>query len=596
MKVSDISAACFPLTDMAQTPPQGMKVLAPGGISSVSSVRSVGAVKQAEGRGRNVKYEVYPILLPLYFAAALFAALLLTGNQAQAADAAEQQRDAINHIDSFVDYFRKTGDFKSRVVELTESERKLSATVEMFVGRGDLASAALSLIKLGQIQRMQGKWDAALQYYRQAETTARKAKHAAHQAKALIGQAQSEDGLRDYGSAERHALQAITLATALTDKTFLFDALDIQAQVNLKQGNFNAAAENLNRAFELPGISDELTFYALLDRGDVYLKIAEQCDYQRNFDACLQAVDHTKDDYRKALAIARKLGWTGLAKQIEKFLSDADMRAELINLQRRSQEDVQKAKVFHPEKPANVLITEHFVGSDLHMPPEMIQLYQQSKQFEAMAGGFGNSVAGISFYTDGLMRQSQGDHAGALVYFYKAIEVLEQDRRKLQDDKSRASFVENKLGAYYAAIKELLDQHRHAEAFELMERSRARAMADILASRHLDLYGETEQKLYAESVRLKTDIGTRQAELFRRINGGARPESIAPLSSRIGELQEAHARLIARISAEAPKLLELTASRPVTLRALQAQMKQDGFAALEYLVTETSLIVWYIDT
>lgn len=525
----------------------------------------------------------------------LLAALLATGTPGWAADPAELQRDAIAKIDAFVDYFRKTGDYRSRIADLADAERQLRASVDGFSGRGDLANAALSLIRLGQIQRMQGKWDAARAYYEQAEAAARKANHPAHQAKALVGRAQSEAELRNLSAAQADAERAVDLASPVADKTYLFDALGILAQLQMKQGNFNAAADSLNRAFALPGIKDELLYYGYLDRSDVYLKLAEKCDYQRTFDACFQALDRTRQDLGKALAIAQRLGWTGLAKQTQDFLKSANARAELIGAQKRSQESLQNVKVFHPEKPSDVLATERFVSEDFGLPPEMSQLYEQSKRFEAQAGPFGNSVAATSLHTDGLMQQSRGDHAGALASFMKAVELLEQDRRTLQDDKARGTFLESKMGIYYSAILELLDMRRYAEAFELMERSRARAMADMLAARELSLSGAGEQQLYAESVRLRTAIAAKQADLFRLINAAAKPDALAPVEREIASLEDAYRKLLARISVEAPHLQELTTSRAISLQALQERMRQDNFEVLEYLVSETAVNVWHID-
>ncbi|CAN5853931.1 hypothetical protein BH20PSE1_BH20PSE1_12560 [soil metagenome] len=410
-----------------------------------------------------------------------------------------------------------------------------------------------------------------------------------------MGRAQTADGLRDYGSAEAHVEQAVRLATSVADKTYLFDALDILAQVQMKQGNFNAAADSLNRAFALPGIKDDLLYYGYLDRSDVYLKLAEKCDYQRNFDACFQALDRTREDLSKALGIAQKLGGAGLAKQTEDFLRSADARAELMSSRKRVHESQAKAKIFHPEKFSDVLVTERFVGEDLAFPPEMDLLFEQSKRFEAQAGGFGNSLAVTSLHTDGLMQQSRGDHAGALSTFMKAVALLEQDRRKLQDDKARGTFVEDKIGIYYAAILELLDKRRYDEAFELMERSRARAMADMLASRQLHLSGTGEQQLYTQLVRLRTAIAAKQADLFRLINAAAKPDALAPVDREIAALEDAHRKLSARISAEAPHLQELTTSRTVSLRDLQERMRQDDFELLEYLVTESAVILWHID-
>jgi len=522
----------------------------------------------------------------------LLTAALATSMRAQADDPVALQSDAGAKIDAFIDNFRRSGDRVSRIGDLEDAERQLRASVDGFVSRSDLANAALSLIKLGQIQRMEGKWDAALPYYQQAEAAAQKANNPAYEAKALTDRARAEEELRDYGAAQGHVERAVILTTPLEDKSELFDALDVLAQVQMDQGNFNAAADSLNRAFVLPGIKDEKLFYGYMDRSDIYRKIADT-NLKRNLDVALQALDKARENLTKALAIAEHLGWSGLVKAIRDSLNQADVLKKLIDSQKPSRERLEK--VFHPEKPSDVLVTERFVSPDMNIPPEVAQLYEQYKRFESNAGGFGNSVAATSLYTDGLMQQSKGDHAGALASFRKAVEVLEQDRRKLQDEKARGTFLADKMDIYYAAILELLQQHLYTEAFELMERSRSRAMADMMATHELHLSGAGEQQLYAESARLGAAIAAKQAELFRLINTGAKPEVLAPVDREIASLEEAHRKLLARISVEAPHLLELTTSSVVPLQALQEQMRQENFEVLEYLVTETAVILWHID-
>jgi CHAT domain-containing protein len=524
----------------------------------------------------------------------LLAALLVTGMQVQAGDPVELQRDAVAKIDAFVDNFRKTGDYQSRIGDLDDAERQLHASVDGFVERGDFASEALSLIRLGQIQRMQGKWSAALPYYQDAEIAARKANHPAHQAKALMDRARAEKELNDCGTAQAHVEEAVSLATPLEDKSYLFDALDILSQIQMNQGNFNAAADSLERAFALPGLKDEKLFYGYMDRSDIYRKIAET-NTLHNFNVGLQAVDQMRENLVRALAIAQKLGWDGLANRMRDSLKLADARADVINSQRRSQENPEVAKTLHPQKPSDVLVTEWFVGGVADLPPEVTRFYEQYKRFESKAGGFAKSDTAVSLYTDGMVKQSKGDHAGALTSFKEAVELLEQDRRKLQDEKARATFLDDKIDIYYAPIRELLDQRLYAEAFELMERSRSRAMADMMETHKLTLSGASDQQLYAESVRLRTAIAAKQAELFRLIDSGAKPDALTPVDRKIASLEDTHRKLLARISVEAPHLQELINSGTVPLHTLQEQMKQDNFEVLEYLVTETALILWHID-
>jgi CHAT domain-containing protein len=522
----------------------------------------------------------------------LLAALFTAAAPIRATDPGELQRNAVAKIDAFIDNFRKTGDYKSRIADLDDAERQLRASLDSFRDRRDLAGAALSLIKLGQIQRMKSNWEEALRYYEQGEITAQKANHPAYEAKALMDRARAEAELRDYGTAQAHVEQAVILATSLEDKSDLFDALDVLSQVQMDQGNFNAAADSLNRAFALPGIKDEKLFYGYMDRSEIYRKMAD-ANLKRNLDVGLQALDRVRENLTEAIEIAQKLGWSGLSKRMRDSLGEADLLAKLIDSQKHSRESLQK--VFHPEKPSDVLVTERFVSQDLSLPTEVAQLYEHYKRLESDAGGFGNSVAATSLYTDGLMQQSKGNHADALASFRKAVELLEQDRRKLQDEKARGTFLADKMDIYYSAILELLQQRLYTEAFELMERSRSRAMADMIATHQLSLSGAGEQQLYAESAHLVAAIAAKQAELFHLINTGTKPEVLAPADREIASLEEARRKLLARISVEAPHLLELTTSSVVPLPTLQQQMRRENFEVLEYLVTETAVILWHID-
>ena len=518
--------------------------------------------------------------------------LLATGMPVRAADPTELQRGAVEKIDAVVDHYRKTGDFKSRIGELDDAERQLLASINGFRDRDDLANVALSLIKLGQIQRMRTKWDAALPFFQQAEIEARKANRPAYEAKALMYRAGAENMLRDNGTAQAHAERAVLLATPVEDKNYLFEALDVLAQIQTANGDLNAAADSLNRAFALPAIEDKQLAYAYLDRATIYTKIADT-NLQRDLEVTSQALDRMRADYAKAIAIAKKLGWSGLANVMQGMQQNTERLGKLAESEKRNNESLQK--VFHPEKPSDVLVTERFVSQDVNLPPQVVQLYEQWKSFESKAGGFGNRVEATSVYQDGLIKQSKGDHAGALTAFKKAVELLEQDRRKLQDEKERGTFLNDKIGIYYGAILEMLQQHLYPEAFELMERSRSRTMVDIIATHQLSLQDANERQLYAESARLRSAIAAKQTDLFRLVHSDANSEALGRIDNEITRMEEAYREVLARISAEAPQLQKLTTAASVSLRTLQEQMRQENFDVLEYMVTETAVILWHID-
>lgn len=213
----------------------------------------------------------------------ILSVLALSASVAAEDDATLLQQRAIARIEAFIDHFRKTSDFQSRAADLQQAESELIASQQAFAARGDWSAVAHSLMRLGQIQRMQADWESALAYYREAVTTAERANDTAIQARALIGFAQTETQQRDYGSAAVHAAQAITLSEPLADRKLSFDALSIAGQIQIGQGNFNAAVDTLNRAFIAAQESNDepSLFYSYLDRADVYFKFARECDYQR---------------------------------------------------------------------------------------------------------------------------------------------------------------------------------------------------------------------------------------------------------------------------------------------------------------------------
>ena len=149
----------------------------------------------------------------------------------------------------------------------------------------------------------------------------------------------------------------------------------------------------------------------------------------------------------------------------------------------------------------------------------------------------------------------------ALTDYLKAADALEADRRNLRDDQSREEFFNDKIAFYYPAISQLLQRKRFAEAFELMERSRSRAMADLIFSKKLAL---------------------------------ARPEQILAAEQQIADLEKADRQAAAGLAKKAPRLRELIVSQPSSLERVQEMLRRDGSEMLYYLSLDDGLILWHI--
>ena len=525
----------------------------------------------------------------------LFALVVITSASQSASEPKQLQDQAIKRIDLFVEHFRKTGDFKTRVAELlVPAQNELVASYQAFNAQGDLAGAALSLIKLGTIQRALSQWQPAVEIYQEAVKTARAAKHSAHHADALTGLAMAEDNSRNSASALVRIEEAIELARSLSDKKYLFEALSVKAEVLTRQGNLAAAADSLNRALDLaPQVTEEKLFYPYLDRGDVYQKLADKCDVQKDTSVCQKQYELARADYERARAVAQKRGWSGLQKLTDSFLSGLATKQAMLQSQGRMNEQVKQSSLFHPKRAGDVLVSEQFAMINPDVADTLAPIYEELQRYEKLAGGFADISAARSAHTDGLMRQARGDLDGALVALLKAVDLVEKDRGKLSDERTRGKFVEDKISFYHAPALVYLEKKRHAEAFTLLERSKSRAMADLLASRAVTLGSIEERSLYAATVELKTKIAKQQEEQFRLIARAAKKEEIAEKGAEIQKLEGQFLTQLGRLAKEAPKAQELIVAPAATLDQLQQAMRAERFEVLQYLVQETSLIIWH---
>jgi CHAT domain-containing protein len=533
------------------------------------------------------------------FQAGLLSLLLFSSVAAAQGDPLALQQQAIRRIDDFVDHFRKTGDMRSRLPDLAQAEAELAASNRMLAARGDWSALALGLIKHGHVYRMQGQWPNAIALYQQAEEAAKRGRDVVRQADALAWRALAESSRRNVGQAFADAMQAVRLAETADDKEVLARALDVLGTVQIAQRDIAGAADTLNREVEVARqAKDSMTaYYAYLNRSDVYLKIGERCDFQRSFEPCYQALDRARVDLQQALAIARQHGYTALARQTEEFISTVEARRGLIKSQEAMHQSVQKTGLFRPKKPGDVLVTEKFVALPGEIPPLLTQIYQEAKRFEKQAGRFADVAEARNQYVEGLMNELQGNNDAALAFFLKAVDTLERDRRTLRDERSRGTFLEDRIGFYYAPIQHFLDRRRYAEAFELLERSRSRTLADLLASRALGLERAEEQKLYAELTLLRTQIADAQGKLFELVSepdAAKNAAKISALQGQIRTLETQHQNVLGRMGTEAPRLQTLVVSAPASLTALQQSMREERYEMLQYLVLEHGVILWHI--
>lgn len=553
----------------------------------------------------------------------LVSGLLLIPSVIQAAsnDAQILQERAIERIEHYVDHFRRTSDQQSLRSELVQANAELEQSIVLFNRSGAKIDAAYSLLKQGDSLRYLNEWDLSIRQYEQAARIASAAEAPALACKALLGNARAYlYGKQTPGPAIELIRQALPLAQQTREPTYIFDAWDLLAQVQITQGDYVGAADSMNRAFALAGVieDDRQLFYGYLDRADVYQQIAEKCDYERDFKPCLDAVQFAHRDYKSAYDIASQLGWSGLANQLQGFIRRLDIRKQMIQMQQRMHSLMLKSNIFSPLNFNDVNVSEKFaVGKNQHLAGLFAQLESQ--------GGIPPLADARGAYIKGLLNEAAGKYDAALKWYLRAVDMLEKDRSFLYDERTRGSYVEDKVEFYYTAMLNLLDRHRLREAFEIMERSRSRVMSDLLATKNITLSSSRARLLYANMVEQRGKIAQLQNCLFsarsearvdvtcqslpvnetqqKTTDRGAalvgetdaKPEiNIAALEIALELQQKKYNATLSHMAEDTPKLAHLVTSEPVKLKALQKTLAHDQSEMIAYLSLETQVLIWHI--
>jgi len=524
--------------------------------------------------------------------------VILQGVFAHAAEDPELlQKQGTQRIDQYIDHLRRTGDGTSLLPELQKAQAELTTSHDRFIERQDFAAAAESCISLGRIEQLMQRWNSAFEFDTQARDLAKRAHNISVEAKALNGLARIEDSRDNFSAAKDYIAEGIRLATEAKDEVRLYNVFATAAHIELDRGSPFAAGAYLDRAMAISGELDKTDLYFLYSNlAFVYDKQGDKYLQENKLEQFDQAFELARVNFEKAIGMAKDLGFDYLAGLDQDNLHNMEFFSGRASEIKGSLLRLNEGR-FHPKKATDVVIADYFT-----------QTSPDENQNEAMAEmlhilllqhpGLIGSTGSQGLYVQGLLEEAQGKNDAALMSYLKAADSLEQDRGYLRDEESRGTFLEDKVIIYYTAIMQLLQRRRLREAFGYMERSRSRAMADLLASRPLVLGTPQEGDLYSKQMVLKANIAHAQRQLFDLTAGTEREkhvDEIAQTEARISKLDGEYQTLRARIVQEAPKILALTLSEPVSLDSAKHLAKQEGYDLLYYLVEDTSVVIWHIN-
>lgn len=184
----------------------------------------------------------------------------------------------------------------------------------------------------------------------------------------------------------------------------------------------------------------------------------------------------------------------------------------------------------------------------------------------------------------GQMAREEKRFEAALGYFLDAVRALETQAGNLGgSQRDVAGFRAHYAHLYRDLIELLLQLHRPAEAFKMLERSRAQVLLAMLADREL-FFRDAPTQALAES---KKEVDSAYGEALARLAAlsftpDASPETREDALDLLAKRRREQHAVHERIRAEAPHLAEIQAPAPLDLEAVQAALPK-GTLLLSYL-------------
>ncbi|MES1240368.1 MAG: CHAT domain-containing protein [Acidobacteriota bacterium] len=486
-----------------------------------------------------------------------------------------------------------------------------------------------SLNNLANVARHRGDLDAAEAYLSRAEQLqSRLAPESGDHALILqnLGNLATERGDLDMAeSSFRRALALFEKTEPLGDG--VSDCLRNLGNVAMVRGDLASAEALFRHSLAVPGPEqvDELSFSLIwIDLGNIAARRGD--------------LDEAEGYLRKALAIQEQLapnGWEATASltNLGRILARKGDRAAARTFLRRS---LEIEEMLSPDRLASAetladLARLEMEGGDLAVSEELlrqalavlekqapeslgvVEVLRHLGELDARRGRFQDAVTlhrraldlqrrvapettgeAEALHALGLAERLGGRRDEAARDLCRAADVLDLQRPRIGGTQEAKASFEASFGDYYQACLEgLVDLGRPAEAFHVLERSRARSFLALLSERDLHLPGLSPE-LDRERRRAYADYDRVQAQLAD-LSAGRDDAEIERLTGELRDLRSRQEAIAARIRRESPRSAAIEYPDLLDLAGARAAL-DPGTVLLEYAVGEEATWLFVVQS
>lgn len=171
----------------------------------------------------------------------------------------------------------------------------------------------------------------------------------------------------------------------------------------------------------------------------------------------------------------------------------------------------------------------------------------------------------------GRIAETEGNGKKAIEYYRAAIDTIEIQRSTIRTEAARIGFVGDKQKIYHRIIGALYRENLFEEAFEYAERSKSRALVDLLASKHeFGTHGRSDLNVAS----ILRDMEDLEKDSHALDSGSIRTDERNRRNARVIKIRE-------KLNRSAPELATLVTVTKVDVGEIQRRLKKDE-TLLEY--------------
>ena len=449
-------------------------------------------------------------------------------------------REQINDISGVAFSLNNIGLVQAAQGNYLQAKESFERSLELVRNRG-----AVQFYNLGNVYKLQGDFAKAMNAYQKALNLCEEYRSNGCLAAVSINVGDLYRSQGNYEQASNYLNRALAAFEKSGDKRGEATALGGVAQIHQSQEQYQKAVEFRKKAlvlFEEIGHKSEV-IHNLNEIGKLYYALGD--------------LTQASDYFQKSLKINESLGDNESLSSTFLFIADIQLsKGDYTN----ALKNAEQAEFYH----------EKLVGV-----ADNWELY---------------SVLGQAY-------QGLGQPAAARQNFEKAVSVIENLRTNIAgSEEERQRFLGDKISAYDLIINLLISQNNFGEAFAYAERTKSRALLDVLQNGKVDFAKAMTAQEKEREQGLKNELISLNAQIFKE-NGRreANKTRLSDLQSQLEKKRLDFEDFQTRLYVAHPELqIHRGEMKPISMKESAALLSDDKSALLEYVVTEDKTFLFVL--